>query len=58
MNSDKIFSSLASAIGIGMIAGLAGTLAITISQMIEMKITKRSMSKAPAHPFQFSCGEK
>jgi hypothetical protein len=39
---------LGSAIGRGLIAGLAGTLAITISQIIEMKITKRPPSFAPA----------
>lgn len=36
------------AIGRGLIAGFSGTVAITISQMIEMKITNRSMSDAPA----------
>ena len=36
------------AIGNGLIAGLAGTLAMTVSQMIEMKITKRKPSDAPA----------
>jgi hypothetical protein len=39
---------LGAAIGKGLIAGLAGTIAITISQMIEMKITKRKASTAPA----------
>jgi len=39
---------LGSAIGRGLIAGLAGTLAFTISQMIETKITKRPPSFAPA----------
>ena len=39
---------LAAAIGKGLIAGLAGTLAMTASQMIEMKITKRKPSDAPA----------
>ncbi|HEX2934804.1 MAG TPA: hypothetical protein VHO72_05575 [Bacteroidales bacterium] len=46
----KIFEGLAmggNVIGKGIIAGFAGTVAITLSQMIEMKITKRSMSKAP-----------
>lgn len=49
--SNKVGSavgSLGSAIGKGLIAGLAGTAAITISQMIEMKITKRKASSAPA----------
>lgn len=50
--SDKsdIFLTLAKgggAIGKGLIAGFAGTVAITVSQMIEMSITKRSMSDAP-----------
>jgi hypothetical protein len=35
------------AIGIGLLAGLAGTAAITLSQMIEMRITKRKPSEAP-----------
>lgn len=46
----EVFSNLAKAggaIGKGLIAGFAGTIAITISQMIEMKITGRSMSSAP-----------
>lgn len=47
---NQLFSSLAKAggaIGKGLIAGFAGTVAITVSQMIEMQITKRSMSNAP-----------
>lgn len=40
-------SKAGGAIGKGLIAGLAGTVAITISQMIEMQITKRSNSNAP-----------
>lgn len=40
--------NVGSAIGKGLIAGAAGTLAITISQMIEMKITGRQPSMAPA----------
>lgn len=43
-----MFSELSSAIGKGLIAGAAGTVAITISQMIEMKITKRPASEEPA----------
>lgn len=49
MNSN-IFGALAKtggAIGKGLIAGFAGTVAITISQMIEMQITGRQMSDAP-----------
>lgn len=52
MKSTKEISTsagkLGNAIGRGLIAGLAGTLAITISQIIEMKITKRPPSFAPA----------
>ncbi len=39
---------LGTAIGKGLIAELAGTLAMTLSQMIEMKTTKRKPSTAPA----------
>ena len=45
-------SEFASAIGKGLIAGAAGTLAITLSQMIEMKITKRKPSTTPADAAQ------
>lgn len=52
MLDNKIFfkglSEVGGVIGCGLIAGFAGTVAITISQMIEMKITNRSMSDAPA----------
>ncbi|HSQ43569.1 MAG TPA: hypothetical protein VLM16_01150 [Ginsengibacter sp.] len=43
-----VLGELGAAIGKGLIAGLAGTMAITISQMIEMRITKRKASNAPA----------
>ena len=46
--TDFVLVKIASAIGKGLIAGAAGTLAITLSQMIEMKITKRNPSTAPA----------
>lgn len=39
---------LAGALGKGLLAGLAGTVAITISQMIESKLTGRGQSSAPA----------
>jgi preprotein translocase subunit YajC len=39
---------LGTAIGVGLIAGLAGTVAMTISQMIEMKLTDREPSTVPA----------
>jgi hypothetical protein len=43
-----VFAEIAGAIGKGLMAGAAGTLAITLAQMIEMKITKRKPSAAPA----------
>ncbi len=45
---DTLIGKLGSAIGRGLIAGLAGTAAITLSQNLEMKITKRPPSFAPA----------
>lgn len=50
MSDNSFFIGLSKAggaIGRGLIAGLAGTVAITISQMIEMKITGRGQSSAP-----------
>lgn len=43
----KSFETLANSIGKGLLAGLAGTAAITLSQLIEMKITKRKPGNAP-----------
>jgi len=40
-------AELGSAIGKGLLAGLAATAAMTISQMIEMKFTERQPSDAP-----------
>lgn len=44
---NNALSEFTAAIGKGLLAGLAGTAAITLSQMIEMKITKRKPSDAP-----------
>jgi hypothetical protein len=41
-------SALACDIGKGLAAGFIGTVAITASQMIEMQVTKREPSSAPA----------
>jgi hypothetical protein len=47
LRDENALGELAGAIGKGLLAGLAGTAAITLSQMIEMKITKREPSEAP-----------
>jgi hypothetical protein len=47
LREENTLGELAGAIGKGLLAGLAGTAAITLSQMIEMKITKREASDAP-----------
>lgn len=44
---DNMVGELGNAIGKGLLAGLVGTAAITISQMIEMRVTKRKPSEAP-----------
>jgi len=45
--AENPLKNLGLALGVGVLAGLAGTTAITISQLIEMKLTKRQPSKAP-----------
>ncbi|GAA4913075.1 hypothetical protein [Mucilaginibacter defluvii] len=47
IHQNNMLGELGGAIGKGILAGLAGTAAITISQMIEMKINKREPSDAP-----------
>ncbi len=42
-------SHVGTAIGIGLMAGFAGTIAMTLSQMIEMKISGRKSSDTPAN---------
>lgn len=46
IRNDNPIGQLGSVIGKGLLAGIAGTAAITLSQMIEMKITKRKPSEA------------
>jgi hypothetical protein len=46
IHNDNTLGELGNVIGKGLLAGIAGTAAITISQMIEMKITKRKPSEA------------
>jgi hypothetical protein len=45
--SPTVLGSVGTAIGVGLLAGLAGTLAITLSQMAEMKMTGRKPSQTP-----------
>ena len=50
-DNTAVFKPLAKAggaIGKGLLAGFAGTVAMTLAQMVEMKITGRSMSTMPA----------
>lgn len=55
---NNAFGEFAGAIGKGLLAGLAGTAAITLSQMIEMKITKRKPSEAPVKVAKETTGIK
>jgi hypothetical protein len=45
---DAMLRDLGTVIGIGILAGLAGTVAITLSQTAEMAVTKRPPSTVPA----------
>src|ERR1700761_5997022 len=47
IKEDNALGELGAAIGKGLLAGLAGTAAITLLQMIEMEITGRKPSEAP-----------
>jgi hypothetical protein len=58
IHQNNALSELGSAIGKGLLAGLAATAAITISQMIEMKITKRKPSDAPVKVAEETVGAK
>jgi hypothetical protein len=42
-------ASVGTAIGVGLMAGLAGTIAMTLCQMAEMKVTGRKPSNTPAN---------
>jgi uncharacterized membrane protein YagU involved in acid resistance len=44
----RVSDTLANRIGRGLLAGLAGTMAISLSQMIDMKLSKRLPSTTPA----------
>jgi len=47
LHQENALGELGRAIGNGLLAGVAATAAITISQIIEMSITKRQPSQAP-----------
>ncbi len=45
--NDSILKNVCTAIGVGLIAGLTGTIAMTICQKIEMEISRRKASQTP-----------
>jgi|SRR5690242_13205042 hypothetical protein len=47
-NDQTAMAQLGTAIGVGLIAGLAGTIAMTVCQRIDMEITGRKGSDTPA----------
>ncbi|GGH06153.1 hypothetical protein [Mucilaginibacter phyllosphaerae] len=58
LHEDNTLGALGSAIGKGLLAGLAATAAMTLSQMVEMKITKRQSSDAPLKVAEDTAGVK
>jgi len=58
LHEDNSLGALGSAIGKGLLAGIAATAAMTASQMIEMKITKREASDAPVKLAEDTAGVK
>lgn len=44
----NVLKNVGTALGVGMLAGLAGTIAMTIAQRMEMKISGREASSVPA----------
>ncbi|HEY9533011.1 MAG TPA: hypothetical protein VIQ77_00675 [Mucilaginibacter sp.] len=55
---ENTLGKLGRAIGNGLLAGVAATAAITISQMIEMSISKRQPSEAPVKVVSETVGAK
>ncbi|MGN6247581.1 MAG: hypothetical protein ACTHNG_04455 [Ginsengibacter sp.] len=47
-NNQNAMAQLGTAIGVGLLAGLAGTIAMTVCQRIDMEITGRKGSDTPA----------
>ena len=58
IHQNSALGELGSTIGKGLLAGLAATAAITISQMIEMRLTKREPSGAPLKVAKETIGAK
>ena len=58
LHQDNTFGALGGAIGKGLLAGIAATAVMTLSQMIEMKITKREASEAPLTLAKDTAGAK
>lgn len=58
IHQDNALGALGGAIGKGLLAGLAATAAMTLSQMIEMKITKRGPSDATLKVVEDTAGAK
>jgi hypothetical protein len=58
LHEDNSLGALGSAIGKGLLAGIAATAAMTASQMIEMKITKREASDTPVKVAEDTAGVK
>jgi hypothetical protein len=58
LHEDNSLGALGGAIGKGLLAGIAATAAMTLSQMIEMKITKRGPSNATLKVAENTAGVK
>ena len=58
LHENNVLGELGGAIGKGLLAGLVATAAITLSQIIEMKITKRKPSEAPLKVAEETVGLK
>lgn len=58
IEQNNSLGQLGSAIGKGLLAGMAATAAMTLSQIIEMKITKREASNAPVKVVDATLGLK
>lgn len=58
IHQNNALGELGSAIGKGLLAGLAATAVMTLSQLIEMRITKREPSDAPVKVVSETVGAK